>query len=191
MSYDNNVPQGSQRIADTQPLIQGNFAYLDTAMKINHAWNGNEIAAEADGSHQKLSMPNQGADITGALPTGIAAIMYAIGGNLFTWNGTKNPVSGYSGNGTITTLNATPQTIITAPVPCIGFIIYQYQGATNGVIPFCVIDSTPTTFQYLINNGSTNSNSITVRSQFSGLDLQMFTNSGSGGLKFKYIYWPI
>ena len=79
MTYTPNVPQATQTIAFTQPIIEANFQYIDTAMKIDHAWNGNEINSQADGSHQKISLPNQPTDIA-SLSTGIASVIYAIEG---------------------------------------------------------------------------------------------------------------
>lgn len=55
MAYDNNVPQATQTVASTQPLIQGNFAAIDTVFAKNHvAFNdGNE------GKHKFMQMPEQ------------------------------------------------------------------------------------------------------------------------------------
>src|SRR5271166_5811673 len=124
MAYTPNVPQGNQQIASTQNPILQNFTFLNTTLQADHAFNGNEISSQADGTHQKISLPNQSADITGALPTGIAAVEYCIGGNLYTWNGVKNPISGVSASG-IFAMQTSFTTIITLPSDCIGFILIQ------------------------------------------------------------------
>lgn len=180
MTYTPNTPQATQIIAATQPLIQGNFSYLDTALKVNHTFNGNGIGAEAAGSHQKLDFPNQGSDIA-ALPAGIAAVQYCIGGNLYAWNGAKRPVSGVSavttkvfpGGGSVTL------PIVTLPADCTGylislstlFVVYQAHFDTISGVGRV----TPTTAIVL---------------SFSGLTLQATTVLPITRT-FKYIYWPI
>lgn len=184
MAYTNNVPQATQIIAATQAPIEANFAYIETTVAQNHTWQTNPIGTEAAGSHQKLEMPNQGSDIA-ALPMGIAAVVYAIGGNLFAWNGAKRPVSGVTG---VVSLQptSTPQTVLALPSDCIGLILAP--GATVGTTAaaiFYSISSTPLTTK---NIGDSSGFSFSM----SGLNLQARSTVVYGAaVNFKYIYWPI
>lgn len=67
MVYTNNVPQGNQTIANSQPQIQANFGFIQTDLQVEHQFNGNVVGL-TEGVHLKASMPNQ-AD-PGSLPTG-------------------------------------------------------------------------------------------------------------------------
>lgn len=80
MAYTNNVPQGNQTIAQTQPLILGNFGFIQTDLDVEHIFNGNApFGTQAEGTHIQASMPNQASPP--ALGTGIAGIYY-VSGNL-------------------------------------------------------------------------------------------------------------
>lgn len=60
MAYDSTVPQASQTIAASQPIIQANFAAISTVMGVNHVAfddpSGNQ------GKHKWVSMPEQASD---------------------------------------------------------------------------------------------------------------------------------
>jgi hypothetical protein len=198
MSYTPNVPQGNQQIASTQVPILNNFTYINTAMRVNHTWNGNGISTEAAGSHQRLDMPNQGSDIA-SLPSGIASVLYSIGSNLYAYNGNKNPVSGVSGSGTIA-ITTTAQPFLTlpvtsgsSPIDTIGFVLF-----TQG--PF--INTTTPVFTFFTLAGSTyvgptiaNVSGLGGINLFMGSSANSLTirrlNSGDYTATFKYIYWPI
>lgn len=75
MAYTNNVPQGNQQIATTQPIIQANFGYLQTAINQEHNFDTSDASKTY---HLKASMPNQ-AD-PGSLPTGTNGQYYVSGG---------------------------------------------------------------------------------------------------------------
>lgn len=184
MTYTANTPQATQIIAATQPLIQGNFSYLDTALKVNHTFNGNGIGAEAAGSHQKLDFPNQGSDIA-ALPAGIAAVQYCIGGNLYTWNGAKRPLSGIATVASISISSGGTTTLVTLPADSMGFFI---GGIT---VPALVAYASFSTISGVGVVSASTSNSLTF--SFSGLNLRITNNLlvGIGPVNFKYIYWPI
>lgn len=195
MTYTENVPLATQTKAFTQSIIEANFQDNATAWRDNHTFvsaeNNNAIAGEANGSHQKMSMPNQSVDITGALPGGIATIMYAIGGNIFAWNGAKGPVSGVSGSGT-QTINTVLTTILTLPANCIGLLcIYD-----NNVLP--LTNGLTTVFFYSLAGvlycsfaglgGTTN-----VTTGVTGLNLKVRVASVGQTITnapYKYIYWP-
>jgi hypothetical protein len=186
MTYTPNVPQATQTIAFTQPLIQGNFSYIDVAMKVDHAWNGNEINSQADGSHQKISLPNQPVDITGALPTGISAIMYAIGGNIFSWNGAKGPVSAVSGSGTFA-MTGVFQTIVSVPNNCIGFLVIS--GPSPG---FTAIGSMFFSLGGVLHAPPLQNFSPIIIMSYAAasLNLQVHANIVYNA-DYKFIYWPI
>lgn len=188
MTYTANTPQATQIIAATQPLIQGNFSYLDTALKVNHTFNGNGIGVEAAGSHKRLDFPNQGSDIV-ALPAGIAAVQYCIGGNLYTWNGAKRPVSGVAA---VTTLVFPGTfTIVTLPADCTGYLISLSALSVVYQVSFDTISGVGRVALPVGNNGTASPVVINNPSfSFSGLNLQAATAS-SVTRTFKYIYWPI
>lgn len=73
MTYTPNTPQATQTIAFTQPLIQGNFQYIQTTFaQKEHSFNGNS-AAEV-GAHLQCSMPNLG--LTPSLRTGTNGVYF-------------------------------------------------------------------------------------------------------------------
>lgn len=199
MTYTNNVPQGNQQIASTQVPILNNFSYIDTAMKINHTWNGNAISTEDNGSHQTVAFPTQGSDIA-SLPTGIANVMYSIATNLYTYNGTKNPVSGYSGSGTVN-ITTTPTAFITlpvtsgsSPIDTIGFVLVQGNPAslTQTCVPIMAFFSKGGVIYPMQTAAITGSGQIILN--LGASNNQLFINRSSFvnyTAIFKYIYWPI
>lgn len=55
----NNVPQSSQTLSVTQPLIQGNFSTIDAAFKVDHVpYNLSNTGDQ--GKHNKVTFPVQG-----------------------------------------------------------------------------------------------------------------------------------
>lgn len=194
MPYTNNTPQATQTIAFTQPLIEDNFGYIAAEQRVNHTWTDNSgsnaIAGEADGSHQELNMPNQLADITGALPTGIAAIMYAKGGNLYTWNGAKRPVSGISTSGTVTLQPS--GSIGSVADDCIGFVMVK---ANNAIVDFSItlgffaIGGTVYFQQAVTAVGS--QTVVSLSAVGTALTLTAASNYSTTNTPYKLIYWPI
>lgn len=193
MTYTPNTPQATQTIAFTQPLILNNFDYIDTSMKVDHAWNGNEIDSQADGSHQKISLPNQPTDITGALPTGIASIAYATGNNLFAWNGSKQVLSGISGTGTLA-ITTTPQSVGTIPADCIGFIVVQTQGlASNRLISLSFMNTGgPFGFAQQAVQAVGSQTQLTLSVISNQIYINRVVGSGTDySALYKFICWPI
>lgn len=178
MAYLPNIPQSTDIIASSQPDILGNFQYIQTTMQVDHTWNSNPIT---DGTHTKVSLPNQLSDITGALPAGIADIVYAIGGNLYAWNGTsKIPISAVA-SVTTATVAGTSIPITTLPNDCIGVAIGPpSSGSTYLSTVFMVISGTASYAAPIAGN----------RIGISGLTLTAF-GAYTGTFSFKYIYWPI
>jgi len=188
MTYTPNTPQGNQQIAATQIPILNNFTYINTAMKIDHAWNGNEIGGQADGSHQKISLPNQATDIS-SLGTGIASVMYSIGGNIFSYNGTKRPVSGVSGTGTVFIQNSFT-TVFMIPADCFGHVLFSQPGTGSATVFTFFSVASVVYISYLssaVITGFTTLNLIN-----NSLNLQVNRANGVNYTStYKYIYWPI
>ncbi len=53
MAYTANVPQGTQRISDTQPLILGNFQDIPVLLDVNHY----SFSSGDAGKHRFITMP--------------------------------------------------------------------------------------------------------------------------------------
>lgn len=70
-TYDDNVPQATQTIAQTQPIINENFVFIKGAIGQEHNFDD---ADETNTYHLQASMPNQ-AD-PGALPAGTNGMYY-------------------------------------------------------------------------------------------------------------------
>jgi hypothetical protein len=75
MVYTPSVPQATQTIALTQPLIEANFQFIDAAVDVEHNFDNSDATLTY---HKKASMPNQ-AD-PGSLPTGTNGQYYVSGG---------------------------------------------------------------------------------------------------------------
>jgi hypothetical protein len=76
MAYTNNMPLVNQQIATTQPLIEGNFNFLQTGLGLEH--NFNTFGTGNDMYHLKASMPNLAGPET--LPVGTNGMYYVLGG---------------------------------------------------------------------------------------------------------------
>ncbi len=190
--YTPNTPQASQTIAQTQSPIQQNFQYIEEAIERDHAWQGNIIGTEDPGRHQIVSMPNQTIDVTGALPTGCAQVMYTIGARMFSWDGTlKQPVSGVTGTGSIL-LNNVAQTLFTVPAESIGFFAVNSGSPSQGAFYAFVSNvSVFTLVPVLINRISITAPGMSgVSFTVSGQNIQG-TASPNFQCQFKYIYWPV
>lgn len=189
MAYLANIPQPSDQIASSQPEILGNFGYIQTTERIDHAWAGSGIAGSIDGTHQKLSMPNQALDITSLGATGCALIQYAIGGNLFTWNGVKNPLSGFSSTAD-PTLTGTYASIITVPADCIGVIMFV--PTLSGTVQFFPFYSKGGTLFLTANALSPPAGTVLVQvSAALTLQAKFAPLTPDGVCNWKTIYWPI
>lgn len=203
MTYTPNVPQATQTIAQTQAPIFNNFTYIDDALQRDHTFNGNDINSEAAGYHQHVSSPNLGADVA-ALPTGIDAVMYAIGGNFFNYNGAKGPMSAVLQQGTINMTNVL-QTLFTAPADSIGIatIFASTSALTTNVLAAYIFSSTsagpppplPAVFVGALNivPGAGSYGGQLLSATFSGLDFQVRdpVNAGPVPYYYKVIYWPM
>lgn len=75
MAFDNTVPQPNEQQAQSQPKLLANNQAIQANMIQDHAWVSNNIASQADGTHQKVSLPNISDPV--ALGTGINGILYS------------------------------------------------------------------------------------------------------------------
>ena len=92
MVYTNNVPQGNQQIATTQPLIQANFGFLATGIGVEH--NFNAAGSGTDMYHLAASMPNKA--LSPSLPAGTNGQYFVSSGIAYFYDGTKNyPLSAF------------------------------------------------------------------------------------------------
>lgn len=117
MAYDNNVPQETQTIAQTQPIILANFAYLQSSIGQEHNF---DITDATQTYHLQASMPNQ-AD-PGALPASTDGLYYVNGGDPKYYNAAngaqylhKSKVPFTVQSGTVNLNNATFQTVAIVP----------------------------------------------------------------------------
>lgn len=85
MTYTNNIPQGNQQIAQTQPLIQANFGFLKSSIEQEHNFNTTNAAQTY---HKQASMPNQA--LLAALPAGTNGVYYVSSGLPYFYDGSKN-----------------------------------------------------------------------------------------------------
>ena len=77
MVYTNNVPQGNQQIATTQPLIQANFGFLESAIDQEHNFDASDPTLTY---HLQASMPNLSGGDPSMLPAGTNGLYYVLGG---------------------------------------------------------------------------------------------------------------
>ena len=132
MAYTNNVPQGNQQIATTQPIIQANFGFLQTGIGVEH--NFNAAGSGSDMYHLKASMPNQA--LSPALPAGTNGTYFVSSGSPVFYDGTTNWTLNcwqtvVSGTYTPT---SSYNTIYTLPASVQGIIIFTTRaGGVNGV----------------------------------------------------------
>jgi hypothetical protein len=84
MSYTNSTPQASDQIANTQPLILNNFAFLEDSINQEHNFNA---ADPTQTYHLQASMPNLSG--SPSLPAGTNGLYYVSGGNARFYDGTN------------------------------------------------------------------------------------------------------
>lgn len=82
--YDDNVPQATQTIAQTQPIINENFVFIKGAIGQEHNFDD---ADDTNTYHLQASMPNMADPV--ALPAGTNGMYYVSGGLPKYYNGTQ------------------------------------------------------------------------------------------------------
>jgi hypothetical protein len=186
MPYTNNVPQGNQQIASTQPLIQQNFGFIQTDARIEHIFNGNMGplgAAQAEGTHIQASMPNQNLKGATALPTGTNGVFYVSSGQAIYNNGTTdfNMIQNLQRNGSI----GAGITQILAVGSYIGIVSAQLANANP--------PSRYAFFQFWLNAGvlsrvdSASGGGSDIDLTTAGGNLQLVNNTG-GTVKYQIFY---
>lgn len=86
MVYTNNVPQASQQIATTQPIIQANFGFLQTGIGVDH--NFDATGSGSNMYHNKASMPNMA--LSPALPASTNGVYFVNSAIPYFYDGTTN-----------------------------------------------------------------------------------------------------
>lgn len=201
MTYDNTVPQGNQQIATTQPIIQGNFDFIQTDLQVEHIFNGNTpFGAQAEGTHLQASMPNQTVDPS-SKPSGTAGIYYVKGGVPKFYNtaanfiamGTKQMVPFNAAINNIPASTAVPASII--PATNLQGYMALYRSATAGG----AYDGNASVFTFFQNISATSSvvlDFFTLGTNFPGLSwignqLYFVNTSSAGARSFYYAGWYI
>lgn len=137
MAYTNNIPQGNQQIATTQPLIQANFGFLQNSINTEH--NFNSSGSGNDTFHLRASMPNQADPVS--LPAGTNGQFYVNGGVAKYYDGSNrfilNQYTGFlSGSFVISTSGAVTIASVPANVLGSGIIFKAGTVGTSVVMPF-------------------------------------------------------
>ena len=105
MTYSNNIPQSSQSLGITQPLVLNNFSLLQTAFSANHG----AISSTNQGKHSFLQMPSQATSLNGLpVPVSPAITTLINEGGFYT------------------------ETVTTAGPPATSFVNLLYQAQSNG-----------------------------------------------------------
>lgn len=191
MAYDNNVPQANQTIAQTQPIINGNFAYIQQHLQDEHDFNGN-VPSAVTGVHKQASMPNRIGGDPGALPAGTNGMYYVNGGAPKFYNGTTLffiPISTAFNNGVSGTvaLTTAPASVFTIPAFSSGqyFLIPPGGIGAQNASAMGQFVTSGTTMQL----GTVSDPGISITD--SGLTLQAATTSGAlnGNYKFVVVYY--
>lgn len=74
----NNVPNPGQTLADSRPLINANFAVIDTSFLVDHV----DYNVAGQGKHNKVTFPAQvGAPVFAGTDNGLYSLAYNNGGN--------------------------------------------------------------------------------------------------------------
>lgn len=133
MAYDQTVPQGSQQIATTQPIIQANFTYLQTGIGTEHNFDTTDATKM---HHLKASMPNHAAFAPAALPTGTNGTFYVqTGGKAAFYDGTNDYILNYwtfTTTGTFATPGSSANvTIYTLPAIALMGEVYIWHYSVN------------------------------------------------------------
>lgn len=195
MAYTENVPQGTQTVSQTQPIINANFQYLKPAINQEHNFDATDPAKTY---HKKASMPNMATP--GALPTGTHGMYYVTGAQahffdsglndwlLSTWKGVATGTFTAGGAySTIVTLSADVSGIvilysIATPATCMGSFVTDGANCYAFAIQSIVNSSNP------LSSGSPTSVVELKNSTLGSFNLQGKKGSSAyDGVTFNYI----
>lgn len=175
MAYTNNVPQGNQTIATTQPIINANFQFIQTGVSVEH--NFNASGSGSDMYHLKASMPNRA--LSPALPAGTNGIYFVSSGAGYFYDGTNNyQLSIWTGvlKGTFVmsgTLN-TPVNVVAIPASVFGVAYFYDIASTLKIV---------TSGQFVSDGASVYGMSNLSDSTNTDTPVELVTNSGVLDLK--------
>lgn len=177
LNYTNNVPQSNQRIADTQPLIQANFGFLEDAINQEHNFDATDATKTY---HLQASMPNLAGGDPVALPSGTNGLYYVLGGIPKFYNALVKFLKyssclSFTQSGSIT-LNGSPQTMYTIPANSCGVFFVQSSNVATYAMGSYISSGT--------NIGIHTTSSSTILVTNSGLNLIGATTGSSVPVKW-------
>jgi hypothetical protein len=172
VSYTNNTPQANQTIAQTQPLILNNFAFLANSIGEEH--NFNAAGNGTDTYHLQASMPNQA--LSPALPASTNGMYFVSSARPYFWDGTTNYnlFTSFYASGNNTVANGASFQIIAAG-DYMGYVnVIRTTNAAYQFLQFRVVAGVLTTNR-MASGGSSNinvvldgGNNIMIENTFSG-----------------------
>lgn len=193
MVYTNNVPQGNQQIATTQPLIQANFGFLNTGLAVEH--NFNAAGSGSDMYHLKASMPNLG--LSPALPAGTSGVYFVSSGGAYFYDATTNWQLSQFQTVLTGTFSATSSftDVVAVPANVVGFGIFYKQSGTRFVSPFSFFSDASNTYAFSTRvkiQGTSNDYPVEMNNANAALNLQgmRFDSNYGGTYTFKIWYRP-
>lgn len=131
MVYTSNIPQATQQIATTQPLLQANCNFVQTG--INQEHNFNAAGSGSDMYHRQASMPNKADPVS--LPVGTDGQYYVNGGAPKFYNGTASFIQTTSVlqkvlTGTVA-LSTSAANVVTIPANSVGQYYIFFKGGSG------------------------------------------------------------
>ena len=129
MTYTPNIPQATQTIAFTQPLLQANNNFLQAAIGQEHNFNASDATQTF---HSQASMPNM-LFTPGSLPSGTNGIYFVRANLAKFYDGTDEYTMSIwrTNKGTFTLGNNGVDVTIVAAVPSNTFgVIYMYSASS-------------------------------------------------------------
>jgi len=181
MAYTQNVPQATQRISTTQPIIEANFQFLQTALGEEHNFNAGGTGS--DMYHLQASMPNLGG--APALPSGTDGMYYVESANARFWDGT-------------TVCKMTEGSAVALGYQYLGRVLMQWGViAPGGTLPTSGTVTFNTPFassvfniqMTLIAPGGGTSTSNTISPRTGSITTSQFTYNYTGTTSYVGFYW--
>jgi hypothetical protein len=165
MAYVNNTPQANQTISFTQPILEANCNYLQTAIGTEHNF---DTATPGNMYHLQASMPNRFTPVS--LPTGTQGMYYVRAGIGRFFDGTNEYTTSVwqTLKGTFTSANSSAEFTIVAALPSnsFGFISIYRSSAPILCSSGQFVMSGTTVYGYsnrYITNGSSVDNSVELQ----------------------------
>lgn len=182
MPYTANVPQPTQTIAQSRPIINANFKFIPTSLQQDHYFN---TGAMTEGSHKQCTMTNI-AD-PAALPAGTNGIYYVGSGKPKFYDGTTAYFLEISQSATVITkgtvaLTTSAATVFTATANSCGYCwVWRVTGSLTNAY----------SMESWISNGSNvlmaNLDNPGIAISSSGLNLQMAVNNAANAGTYNFL----